>query len=311
MSPVRVAFLGNDVWSVPSLEALHDASDRIMLTLVVTRDPRPGRRGSGPVPTPVARAARERTVPLVETPTVRSGAGLERLRAARPDALAVVAYGELLTPEVLQVAELGAVNVHFSLLPRWRGAAPVQHALLAGDERTGVTTMLIDEGLDTGPVLERVEEPVLSEDDAGTLGERLASIGAGLLVSSIEGLASGRLWGRPQSGEATPAPKIGASDRALDWTEPSGDLLRRIRALSPTPGATTSFRGRELKILRANAEDATGEPGSIVRVDDTGFAVAAGEGGLRPSVVVPAGRSRMPAADFTRGARPRVGERLG
>jgi len=307
---VRVAFLGNDPWSVPSLNALHEAADGLDLALVVTRDPRPGRRGAGPVPTPVADAARLLGIPVVETQSVRSGPGLDGLRADRPDVLAVVAYGEILTVDVLRVAGLGAVNLHFSLLPRWRGAAPVQHALLAGDERTGVTTMLIDEGLDTGPILERVEEPILSDDDAGSLGERLASIGAALLVSSIEGLAAGYARPHPQIGEATLAPKIGAADRQLAWAEPAGALIRRIRALAPEPGASTPFRGDRLKILKAEEEAVTGEAGSVLRVDEAGFVIGTGAGGLRPLVVVPYGRSRMLAADFARGARLRVGERL-
>jgi methionyl-tRNA formyltransferase len=307
---VRVAFLGNDPWSVPSLKALHGSADGLELALVVTRDARPGRRGAGTVPTLVADAARPLGIPVVETPSVRSGPGLDALRAARPEVLAVVAYGELLTADVLGVAALGAVNLHFSLLPRWRGAAPVQHALLAGDERTGVTTMLIDEGLDTGPILERVEEPILADDDAGSLGGRLASIGATLLVSSIEDLAAGRTRVHPQIGEVTLAPKIRAADRRLVWAETAGALIRRIRALAPEPGASTPFRGEGLKILRAEEETVTGEAGSIVRVDDAGFVIATAAGGLRPLVVVPHGRSRMPAADFARGARLRVGERL-
>jgi methionyl-tRNA formyltransferase len=222
-----------------------------------------------------------------------------------------VADGEILTADVLGVAGWGAVNLHFSLLPRWRGAAPVQHALLTGDERTGVTTMLIDEDLDTGPILESVEEPIRPDDDAGSLGQRLASMGATLLVSSIEGLAVGRVRAHPQIGEVTLAPKIGAADRQLAWAETATRLVRRIRALGPAPGAATSFRGEALKILRAEEERATGEPGSIVRVDRDGFVVAAGEGAVRPVLVVAAGRLRMTAAEFARGAKPRVGERLG
>jgi len=239
------------------------------------------------------------------------GEGLARLRSASPDVLAVVAYGELLTAEVLGTARLGAVNLHFSLLPRWRGASPVQHAILAGDERTGATTMLIDEGLDTGPLLDAVEEPILAGDDAGSLGERLASIGANLLVSSIGGLADGRIQPRPQRGRATLARKLGAEDRRLVWSETAAVLVRRVRAFAPTPGASTSFRGDALKILRAREVATGGEPGSIVTADDEGFEIAAGEGGVRPLLLVPAGRSPMSAADFARGAKPRIGERLG
>jgi len=308
---VRVVFLGNDVWSVPALVALDAARPTLDLVAIVTRPPRPGRRGAGPAPTPVAEAARRFGLPMLETPTVRTGESLERLRSTSPDVLAVVAYGELLTTEVLSTARLGGVNLHFSLLPRWRGASPVQHAILAGDERTGATTMLIDEGLDTGPLLDTVEEPILPEDDAGSLGDRLSSIGADLLVSSIGRLADGRIQPRPQRGAATLAPKLGAEDRRLVWSETAAALVRRVRAFAPEPGASTSFRGRAIKILRARDVGAGGEPGSIVTVDDEGFVVAAREGGVRPLLLVPAGRTPMSAADFARGAKPRVGERLG
>lgn len=309
-TPVRVAFLGNDPWSVPSLERLAETAE-IDVALVVTRDPRPARRGSRRVPTPVSAAARRRGLPLVETPTVRGGEGLERLRQCRPDALAVVAYGELLPPAVLAVAAAGAVNLHFSRLPRWRGAAPVQRAIMAGDPVTGVTTMLLDEGLDTGPILQQADEPVRDDDDAGSLGSRLAVLGGPLLVSSILGLVAGTLEPRPQEGPASEAPKVSSADRVLRWSDASAALLRRIRALSPEPGATTAFRGDLLKVWRAEPAGATGEPGSIVRVDGAGIVIATRDGGVRPLEVSAAGRHRMSAAAWALGARPREGERFG
>jgi len=221
---LRVAFLGNDAWSVPSLGAI--ARSRHLVVTVVTAEPKPAGRGNELTPTPVAVEAERLGLPLLQTSTVRTGAGFKELSTTAPDVLAVVAYGELLTPNVLHVPTIAPVNVHFSLLPQLRGAAPVQTALLAGLDRTGVTTMMMDKGLDTGPVILQREERILPEDDAGSLGERLAEIGAELLVETLDMLASGPVAPQPQDPSlATLAPKFGPEDRVLDWSYPAA-LLR-------------------------------------------------------------------------------------
>ena len=186
---VRVLFLGNDPWSVPTLESLAGAPMSTSRS-AITNPPRPAGRGSKLRPTAVAEAAARLGVPVLEVDGVRAGAGRAAVDRLEPDAVVVVAYGELLTPEVLDVPRLGTVNLHFSLLPRWRGAAPVQRAILEGDEVTGVSVMLLDEGLDTGPVLDRAEVTV-GDDDAGTLGERLATIGAPEVVEAVRQLEAG------------------------------------------------------------------------------------------------------------------------
>ena len=306
---LRVAFLGNDPWSVPSLEAL--ARSRHDVAVVVTRVPRPGRRGQGPAPTPVAEAARSLGLPLAEVETVKSGSGFEALAAAAPDVLAVVAYGEILPAAVLNVVTIAPVNVHFSLLPLLRGASPVQTALLVGMDQTGVTTIRMDAGLDTGPMLRQREEPIRAEDDAGSLGARLARIGGDLLVQTLDDLSAGRVTPVPQDdARATFAPKLGPADRRLDWNEPAPAVVNRVRAMSPDPGATTTFRRQDLKVLRAQAVEGSGEPGAIVDVDEDGFVVATADGGFRLLEVAPAGGRRMSAADFARGHRPVRGERL-
>ena len=311
---MRVVFLGNDRWSTPSLHALAKA-EGIHLALVVTNPPRPAGRGSVLTATAVAEAARDLSIPLAEKAGVRAGEGLAALRAANPDALVVVAYGELLTREVLDLARLGAVNLHFSLLPRWRGASPVQRALLAGDAVTGVTTMLIDEHLDTGPTLGVVEVPIRPDDDAGSLGDRLASVGAGLLVETIGSLGAGSAVPRPQDdGLATAAPKLTPEERWLDWSDTADALVRRVRALSPQPGASTRVGGLTLKVFRAEVVPGAmvgEEPGVVVALDKDGIVVATGEGALRPLEVAAAGRRRMPAGDWARGSRLTPGERLG
>lgn len=308
---VRAVFLGNDIWSVPTLERLAVTGD-VEVVLVVTNPPRPAGRGSKLAATAVADAARRLALPLDETETTRGAPFLDRLRSFAPDVSVVVAYGELLSSDVLNAPRLGSVNLHFSLLPRWRGASPVQHAILAGDPVTGVTVIRMDEGLDTGPVLARREQAIRPDDDAGSLGARLATIGAELIAGVPRALAEGLAIPSPQSGTATIAPKLGPADRALDWMQPAGALVRRIRAFAPDPGANASFRGGALKLLRADeAGPVEAAPGTIVDVDGEGVVVAAGSGAIRLLEVAAPGRRRMSAPEWARGVRDLVGERFG
>lgn len=308
----RVVYLGNAAWSVPPLAALADHAD-LEVVLVLTRTPRPGRRGAGPEPTPVATAAHALDLPVAEIASVRDGEGHDRLLQARPDVLAVVAYGELLPREVLDAAPLGAVNLHLSLLPRWRGASPVQHALLAGDAETGVTAMLIDEGLDTGPILEQMSTPVGKDEDAGALGARLAELGGPVLARAVAALAAGTAVPMPQdAAAATSAPKLTADDRRIRWDEPAASVLGRVRAFAPNPGADTLRDGGRLKILDATvAPGASAEPGTVIAVGAAGFDVAVRGGAVRVLEVASEGRARMDAASWVRGAHLEPGERLG
>jgi methionyl-tRNA formyltransferase len=311
LARMRIAFLGNDPWSVPSLQALA-RSRGIDVAIVATRVPRPAGRGSKLTPTKVADAARTLGLPLLEAETVRTGEGLEALRDSKPDVLVVVAYGEILTRDVLGIAT--PVNLHFSILPRWRGAAPVQHAILAGDESTGITVMMMDEGLDTGPILDQRREPIHPDDDAGSLGARLAAKGAELLVATLPRL--GEIEPRRQAEDAvTLAPKLTLAERSIDWSEPAEAIVRRVRAFAPSPAATTRIRAEAVKILRAQAaaggSDAERTPGTVASVDALGFTVAAGDGLVRPLEVGPAGRTHMSAAEYVRGLRLQPGERLG
>ena len=307
---MRVAFLGNDPWSVAPLEAV--AASAHPVKLVITRDPRPAGRGGTPRPTAVAEAARGMGLPVLETPTVRSGRGREALQAAAPEALVVVAYGEILPPEVLSVPAVAPLNVHFSLLPALRGADPVRRAILAGNDVTGVTTMRMDDGLDTGPILLQAREPIHPDDDAGSLGRRLAITGGRLLVETLDRLAADDLKERPQDhARATRAPKLSPEEEWIDWREDAEAVLRRVRALAPEPGARTRFRGSLLKVLRAGAADGSGEPGAILEASKDRLVVAAGRTALRLEEVIPEGRGRMTGAQFARGRRPQTGEVLG
>ena len=316
---IRVAFLGNDEWSVPALGALDEADD-VDLALVVTNPPRPAGRGSKLTATPVADDARARGVPLLEVDGVRAGDGFDALRRLEPDALVVVAYGEILSADVLDVPRIGSINVHFSLLPRWRGAAPVQRAILEGDERTGVTVMLMDEGLDTGPILSTIETRIGPDEDTGSLGGRVAELGAPLLVETLRGLAAGTVEARPQPEEGvTVAPKPTAEERRIDWTEDADAIVRRVRAFAPEPGATTTFRELPLKVLGAVAHGPHGRMLDVGEPPEEGTLVTNGTVEVRAGAsttvdlleVAPAGRKRLTAAEWARGARIRPDERLG
>ena len=307
---LRIAFLGNDRWSVPSLLALSDSEHE--LVAVVTAVARPAGRGNELRPTPVAEAARATRLPLVEAETVKEGPGRDALAASRPDLLVVVAYGEILPQAVLDLPRVAPVNLHFSMLPALRGASPVQTSLLLGLEETGVTTIVIDAGMDTGPVLLQRAERIEPQDDSGSLGSRLATIGAEVLVESADRLATGTAEPRPQDDAlATFTKRIGPDDRVLGWTGRARDLVNLTRAMAPEPGASTTFRGEDLKVLRAEAVLASGEAGTVVEATKEGFVVATGEGGFRPLELAPAGRKRMTPSDFVNGFHPAVGERLG
>jgi methionyl-tRNA formyltransferase len=315
---MRVAFLGNDRWSVPSLEALVQSSND--LVLAATREPRPAGRGRALTPTPVAGAARRLGLTLAEVDTVKRGAGFDALAASRPDVLVVVAYGEILPETVLAVPSVAPVNVHFSLLPALRGAAPVQRAIFEGCTVTGITTMRMTAGLDAGPIMRQATVRIDPEEDAGTLGRRLATAGGALLVDTLDRLAGGSLDERPQDESgATFAPKIERGDRQIDWTRPPEFVLRQVRALAPEPGAATSFRDRRLKVTKATARRPgragpdRPQPGAVVRLDAGEFAVATSVPGELIALVEVAleGRKRMSGEEFVRGHRPKPGERLG
>jgi methionyl-tRNA formyltransferase len=315
---MRVAFLGNDPWSVAPLRALSGASD-IDVDLVLTNPPRPAGRGSRLTPTAVADAARTLELPLLEVDRVRDGKGFDALDELEPDAIAVVAYGEILSPDVLDIPRLGAVNVHFSLLPRWRGAAPVQRAILEGDEGTGVTVMLMDEGMDTGPILATLETPIPPEEDAGSLGARLAELGAPLLVETLQGLDEGTIEPRSQDHTAaTYAPKLLPEERTLDWRQPADAIVQRVRAFAPDPGAVTTFRQGRLKLLAARSDPGPGgwmladapALGEVLKGDGNPH-VRAWPGVVELLEVGPAGRKRMSGEEWARGAKIQPGERLG
>lgn len=314
---VRIAFLGTPEVAVPALDALL-AADDLEVVVVITNPDRPRGRSRTPVAPPVKEAAQAAGVPVWQ-PT-KPVEVLDDLQGLDLDACAVVAYGAILPASVLAASRLGFVNLHFSLLPRWRGAAPVQHAIRAGDEVTGVTTFVLDPGMDTGPVIDRVEVAIDPVESTGELLERLATLGAPVLVRSIRALADGaEPTPQPDDG-ATLAPKITPDDVRIDWDAPARAVADLVRSADPAPGAHTTLRGDRLKIHRvtpvvASGDDAAGqvrgEPGEIVGVTKRGVLVACGDDAVQLEAVQPLGKARMDGAAFVNGYRPEVGERLG
>jgi methionyl-tRNA formyltransferase len=247
---------------------------------------------------------------VYQPPTLREPQAHERLRALKADAMIVAAYGLILPPAVLAAARHGAINIHASLLPRWRGAAPIQRALLAGDTETGVSIMKMDAGLDTGPVYSRRSVAIGADDDSGTLHDKLAALGADLLLAVLDDLAAGRARAEPQASEGvTYAHKIDKAEAQLRWERPAAELERAVRAFRPAPGATTRLGGDPLKVWRARVVPASGEPGVLLSTT-MGLTVACGRDALQIDEVQPAGGRRMSAAEFARGRRLAPGTRL-
>jgi methionyl-tRNA formyltransferase len=309
---MRLVFAGTPEVAVPALDALI-ASERHEVAAVVTRPDAPAGRGRRLVASPVAQRAEEAGVEVLRPARPRDEDFLARLREIAPDCCPVVAYGALLPRIALDVPARGWVNLHFSLLPAWRGAAPVQHAIMAGDEVTGASTFLIEEGLDSGPVYGVVTEEIRPTDTSGDLLTRLAFAGAGLLAATMDGIEDGTLRAVPQPGEGVSlAPKITVEDARVDWADPALRVDRVVRGCSPAPGAWTLFRGERLKLRQvAPAPDRTDlAPGELVIGKNT---VHAGTGSHAVELlwVQPQGRKPMSAADWARGVRISRGERLG
>ena len=249
------------------------------------------------------RLAVERGLAVFQPVNLRSPQDIARVSAANADALVVAAYGLILPPLALQAARLGAFNIHASLLPRWRGAAPIQRALLAGDRESGVSIMQMDAGLDTGPVLSRHPVPIAPDDDAGTLHDKLAAVGADAIVAALADLEAGRARpvSQPPTG-ATYAAKIEKADTRLDWKQPAAALERAVRAFRPLPGAYGQLEGEPVKIWRARVVEGAGEPGNVLRTGDE-IVIACGDGALAVSELQRAGGRRLSAKEFLRGHR--------
>lgn len=301
---MRVVYFGTPAFAVPTLQALLDAGHDVCA--VVAQPDRPAGRGHALQSPPTVELARRHGIPVLQPTKVKSGPFPEQVESLAADVGVVVAYGRILTPRLLAAPRRGCINVHASLLPRWRGAAPIQWAVIAGDRVTGVTTMQMAEGLDTGDVLLRAELPLDEEMTAGELHDRLAPVGAALLVRTLTELD--RIVPVPQDeAEATYAPMLQKEDGRVDWNLPARALACRVRGLNPWPGAFTRLRGEVLKVHRARAVAGEGAPGTLL----PGARVACGEGALELVEVQLPGRKRVSGADLVNGLRLEPGTWLG
>lgn len=302
--------MGTPAFAVPALRAVADACDVVR---VVTQPDRPRGRGQHTTGSPVAEAAGERGLPVMRPTDMKSAAVREELATLQADVFAVVAFGAILTPAVLELPRAGCVNLHGSMLPDYRGAAPVQRALWDGRTETGVCTLFMDEGIDTGDVIRCLHADVRDDDDGASLAARLAELGAPLLAESVCLAAEGRAPRTPQDRAAgSYARKLRKEDGVVDWVLPARTVWAHARAVTPWPGAATAFRGKRLQILRSRPEAAAvaAAPGTLVGTDHEGIRVACADGVLLVTRLKPEGRAELDAAEWARGARPQPDERF-
>ena len=307
--PLRVAFAGTPAFAACALEAILAAGHEV--ALVLTQPDRPAGRGMKLAPSAVKQLALKRGIEVDQPEKLRTDAQRARLLACAPDVLVVAAYGLILPPAVLELPRLGCINIHASLLPRWRGAAPIHRALEAGDSVTGITIMQMDEGLDTGPMLLKHSLPILPGDTTATLHDRLAVLGGECIVEALSALQCGGLKPTPQPVEGvTYAAKIGRAEALVDWSRPAVELERALRAFDPFPGLASALRGTVVKFWSAVVVDGDGEPGTILDANEAGIVVACGRGALRCTVLQRPGSKRLAAGEFLRGFAVSVGERF-
>jgi methionyl-tRNA formyltransferase len=309
---MKLVFAGTPEVAVPALDALI-ASGRHEVAAVVTRPDAPAGRGRRLVASPVAQRAQEAGIEVLKPARPRDEDFLARLREIAPDCCPVVAYGALLPRIALDVPVHGWVNLHFSLLPAWRGAAPVQHSIMAGDEITGASTFLIEEGLDSGPVYGTVTEEIRPTDTSGDLLTRLAFAGSGLLAATMDGIEDGTLKAVPQPADGiTHAPKITVEDARIDWAAPALRVDRVVRGCTPAPGAWTTFRGERLKLVQVTpVPERTGLAPGALDIGKNSVHVGTGSYAVELLWVQAQGKKPMRAADWARGARIDAGETVG
>jgi methionyl-tRNA formyltransferase len=311
---MNLIFCGTPQFAVPTLEKL--AEEKFSIQLVITNPDEPRGRGHKVQPSPVKEAALKHGLPVFQPAKVKTDETREYLSQYHPDAIVIVAYGHIVPQWMIDIPTLGCINLHASVLPRYRGAAPIAWAIIRGEKETGVTTMMIDAGMDTGEMLLERREPIRDDDTTETLGERLSVMGAELMVETLRGLERGEITPRPQDHDlATLAPRLKKEDGVIDWSLTAEEIERRIRGLIPWPGAYTLFGGKRLHVWRAEALPAAGgavPAPATISTEGGRLAVACGEGTqLRLHEVQLEGRKRLSAREFLNGARVQSGETLG
>lgn len=310
-TPWRIVFMGTPETAVFTLERLIDGPDDVVG--VVTQPDRPSGRGQRSVPSPVRQIAEKRGIPVVTPEKIRDPGVMETLRNWNPELIAVVAYGRILPATILDLAPHGCVNVHYSLLPKYRGAAPAAWTIINGEKTSGVTTMRLVQKMDAGPIFLQEEVTLAADETTASLQTKLTPVGSRLLLETIQRLKEGSLTPQPQDeAGVTFAPMIKKEDGLVDWSQPAASLERRVRGFHPWPSAYTHWQGKLLKIHRATVvtKDVLGHPGEVVRADDNGFWVATGSGVLSLEEVQLENKKRLPGIDFIRGARVAEGDRL-
>jgi methionyl-tRNA formyltransferase len=307
---MRVLFWGTSAFAVPALLALSEEGHDV--AGVVTQPDRPAGRGRALARSPVKEAAEDERLLVLQPERPRGPEFEARILALEPEVSVVVAYRHILTRSVLDLPRYGSVNIHASLLPELRGAAPIHWAVIRGYERTGVTIMQMDEGLDSGPILHQVAEPIGPEETTGELTMRLSELGAEALLEAMAFLQAGACEPRPQDhARATHAPKLDRATARLDWTLPAEDLARWVRGLDSVPGAWSTVAGETVKLYRPIVEEGSGDAGTVLEADPVeGIVVAAGTGALRLGEVQPTGKRRMASAEWVRGRGVRAGARF-
>lgn len=306
---LSVAFAGTPEFAAQALDAILKAGYAV--PLVLTQPDRPAGRGMKLSPSAVKQLALAHGIEVDQPEKLRTDAQRARLADCAPDVLVVAAYGLILPKAVLELPRLGCINIHASLLPRWRGAAPIHRAIEAGDAETGITIMQMDEGLDTGPMLLRRALPIAADDTTASLHDRLAALGGDCIVEALAALQCGQLSPTPQPAEGvTYAAKIGRAEADIDWSRPALEIERAMRAFDPFPGAVSTLRDTAVKCWKAQVVAGEGEPGRVLAVDADGIVVACGRDALRCTVLQRPGSKRLPAGEFLRGFPVSVGERF-
>ena len=308
---MKIVYMGTSLFAVPSLQGL--IKSRHQVVGVVSQPDRPRDRGKRISPTPVKEIATQHDIPVYQPARIKSPEAIEQIKLWQPELIVVVSYGQIIPRQILEYPALGCINVHASLLPRYRGAAPIQRALMAGEKISGITTMFMDEGLDTGDIILQLEVPVKDEYDHGQLEVILAEIGALLLAETIDQLESGNAPRIPQQEElASYAGRITREDEKIDWSQSAEMIHNQIRALSPNPGAWTTIDNNKTKIYKSRviSNDESGVISQIVEVGNDEFSVQSGKGILEILEVQRAGKKRMPASDFLRGCQLQPGTLL-
>ncbi|HSD37477.1 MAG TPA: methionyl-tRNA formyltransferase [Rhodocyclaceae bacterium] len=303
---MRVAFAGTPEFAAVALKALLDAGFNV--PLVLTQPDRPAGRGMSLHASAVKQVALEADIVIDQPEKLRTPEQQQKLRECAPDVLVVAAYGLILPQAVLDMPRLGCLNIHASLLPRWRGAAPIHRAVEAGDAETGITIMQMDAGLDTGAMLSMQSLPILAHDTTASLHDKLAGLGGDMIVAALRALEKGALRATPQPADGvTYASKIAKSESSLDFAQPAAVLARRLRAFDPFPAGAASINGTTIKLWAGEAVDMAGTPGAVLQVSDAGVVVACGEGALRLTELQKPGGKRLPVREFLRGFPVEVG----